>query len=397
MSRTFSIVYPTRHRPEFIRQALRIMETQRHGSFEVIVSDNFVDPALSSEQVCLESSVANLRYVRPPRPVGMVENWSHALQFATGDYVCYLTDKMFVLPDALGRIEQAINAAGGPEIVSWSSDAYNPESYAAYFGAGRYFTKSADGGLGRYRRFLAGEELDRRGRAEGARGEQSSADYARGKIVFGAYRNDLVGRIVDRYGAFFKDISPDYTSMILGLTEARDAIELAGSCVVSINTDISNGGRSDVDDTAALEYLNSLAGGAAQILANMLVPGLYASSHNVVAHDYLTLKKRFDLAFEFNAVNWLVYCQEDIYRPGRRWSSPSVEAAQKKLLRDYIGSLESSVAAAVEERIAARARPKPAGGPWRGRLRRLTPWRHSAGEGIATPSIDVAVAQRAGR
>ena len=114
MEPRFSIVYPTRHRPEFIRQALRILERQRHGAFEVVVCDNFVDPALSCEQICRESSLANLRYVRPPRPLGMVENWNHALQFATGAYVSYLTDKMFVLPDALGLVEHAIDAAGAP-------------------------------------------------------------------------------------------------------------------------------------------------------------------------------------------------------------------------------------------------------------------------------------------
>jgi hypothetical protein len=28
----------------------------------------------------------------------MVDNWNHALAHATGDYVAFLTDKMFVLP-----------------------------------------------------------------------------------------------------------------------------------------------------------------------------------------------------------------------------------------------------------------------------------------------------------
>ena len=138
MQPRFSFVYPTRHRPEFIRQALRILETQRHESFEVIVCDNYLDPTMSCEEICRASSLANLTYVRPPQPVGMVENWNHALQFTTGDYVSYLTDKMFVLPDAMGHIELAIDSASGPEIVSWTTDIYNPARYADYFGGGRY-------------------------------------------------------------------------------------------------------------------------------------------------------------------------------------------------------------------------------------------------------------------
>jgi hypothetical protein len=290
----------------------------------------------------------------------MVENWNHALQFATAGYVGYLTDKMFVLPDALGHIERALDSAGGPEIVSWTSDAYNPESYADYFGRGQYVRMSFGVRSGKYRHFSPAHDLDRRGRAEDSRSDQSSSDYCRGKLVFGVYRRALVQRITDRYGALFHNISPDYTSMVLGLSEARDAIELASSCVVSVNTDISNGMLADTDDAAALGFLNSLAGGAERILPRMLVPGLYASSNNLVAHDFLSLKRDFNLDFEFNTANWLVYCIEDINRPGRRWSGARVEAEQKRFLASFVESLEPEVIAAVQSRIAARAAPKPA-------------------------------------
>jgi glycosyltransferase involved in cell wall biosynthesis len=374
MSPRFSLVYPTRHRPEFIRQALRILEDQGHESFEVVVSDNYVDPALSCEAICRETSVANVRYVRPPRPLGMVENWNHALQFATGDYVCYLTDKMFVLPGGLGRIGRAIDSAGGPEIVSWISDAYYPQSYADYFGLGRYVRVQSDLESGRNEAFSPAADLDRRGRADIARGEQSSSAYSRGKLAFGAYRRELVERIVARCGALFHNISPDYTSMILGLGEARDAVEMASSCVVSINTDISNGMLSDTSDAAALGFLSSLAGGADAILPNLMVPGLYASMHNWVAHDFLTMQKSFGVSFEFNMTNWLVYCTEDIFRPGRQWSEARVEAEQKGLLAAFVASLGPEVEGAVRERVAARALadqpPPPPRRSLRSRLRR---------------------------
>ena len=373
MTPRFSVVYPTRHRPEFIRQALRILEAQRHANFQVVVSDNYVDPALSCEGICRDSSLANLTYVRPPQPVGMVENWNHALPFATGDYVCYLTDKMFVLPDALGHVERAIHAARGPEIVSWTSDAFNPASYADYFGDGSYVGVPSHPRTRLFRRYSAARELDRRGRGEVARGEQTWQDYCRGKLAFGAYRRELLDRIVKRFGALFHNISPDYTSMMLGLTETHDAIELPVSCVVSVNTDISNGMLSDLNDAAALAFLNSLAGGAERTLPNLLVPGLYASSNNMVAHDFLAMKKRFDLSFEFNTVNWLVYCREDIYRPGRRWSDPRVEAEQKQILATFLESLEPRVAAAVQARIAARAAPKPPQRSLRGLLQPRQP------------------------
>lgn len=387
MQPRFSIVYPTRHRPEFIAQALRILETQRHASFEVIVCDNYVDPALSCEEVCRGSSLANLTYVRPPQPVGMVENWNHALQFAAGEYICYLTDKMFVLPDALVRIERAIDAARGPDIVSWTGDAYNPASMADYFGDGTYVGIAPHARSDRHRRFSPARDLNRRGRAELARGEQSWSDYSRGKIVFGAYRRDLIQRIVARYGALFHNINPDYTSMVLGLTEAHDAVELALSCVVSVNADISNGMLSDTNDAVALAFLNSLAGGAESILPNLLVPGLYVSLHNWVAHDFLTLRSEFGLSFDFHTPNWLVYCIEDTHRPGRQWSDPRVEAQQKELLSAFLESLQPAVRSAVNARIAARAARNPDRRPLRERLR----GRRSQLSQARAPSIQAAV------
>lgn len=389
MSARFSLVYPTRHRPEFMRRAVEILATQRHDDFEVIVCDNYVDPALSCEAIARDSSLPNLQYVRPPRPVGMVENWNHALQFATGNYVCYLTDKMFVLPDALGHVAEAIDGAGGPEIVSWPSDAFNPASFADYFGDGVYFSMASDIRSSRYQPFSPPDELNRRGQAEVSRTELSSADYSRGKIVFGAYRRELLQRMVERFGAAFHNISPDYTSMVLGLTEARDAIHMDMSCVVSVNTDISNGALVDNDDAAALGFLNSLAGGAEGILPNLLVPGLYASLSNFVAHDLLTLKRAFDLDFAFNSTNWLVYCHEDIHRPDRLWSDPEVETQQKRLLRTFVDSLGKATASEVKARIKARARAKAPKRELRVPLSRTArrAWQRLAPSSSASPEI----------
>jgi hypothetical protein len=402
MSVRFSIVYPTRHRPEFVRQALRILGMQRHDDFEVVVSDNYIDPALSCEQICRDSPVANLTYVRPPRPVGMIDNWNHALRSTTGDYVSFLTDKMFVLPGALARIDQAIRSAGEPDIVSWISDAYNPAAYPDYLGAGRYVPLSGDAGPGSYRQFSPTAELNRRGRADVSRSEQGSPDYCRGKVVFGAYRRDLVERVVERHGALFHNINPDYTSLVLGLAEARDAIELAGSCVVSVNTDLSNGMRSDTSDVAALGYLSSLEGGAARILPQLFVPGLYVSLHNWVAHDLLSLRSDHGLSFEFDVVNWLTYCIEDVERPGRRWSDPGVKADQRARLATFVDSLDPAVAGALRARLADRASQRPRGRslPRRlaGRVRRLVegtqPGRWEPPMPAPSPSLEAAVAQR---
>ena len=67
--------------------------------------------------------------------------------------------------------------------------------------------------------------------------------------------------------------------MVLGLANARDAVELSISCVVSMNADISNGLLGDTT-TPTPRVSDSIAGGADSVLPNLLVPGLYASHHN---------------------------------------------------------------------------------------------------------------------
>jgi glycosyltransferase involved in cell wall biosynthesis len=350
----FSVLYPTRNRPDFVRAALTALEKQMNADFEVVVSDNFLDPALSCEQACQDSPITNLRYVRPPRPVGMVENWNHALSFARGDYVCFLTDKTFLLPGALERIERAIEQAGQPDLVSWTSDAYNPSRSDDLFGDGTYYNHSPEiHGRDLFRRFSAAGELDRRGRAVVSRKEQTPSEYTRGKLAFGAYRRELIQRIVDCFGAVFHNINPDYTSMVLGLTEARTAIEMRESCVVGVNADVSNGKLTDEHDEMMYAFLNALDGGIGAILPDLLVPGVYASQHNGVAHDYVWLKRRFGLGFAFDEPNWLAYIHEDIHRPERQWSSREVETNQKGLLAAFLAA-EPKVDAAVRARLAAR-------------------------------------------
>jgi hypothetical protein len=101
------------------------------------------------------------------------------------------------------------------------------------------------------------------------------------------------------------------------------------------------------------EFLESLAGGAGGILPELLVPGVYASQHNGVAHDYISLRRRYGLRFAFEATNWLAYIHEDIHRPDRQWSSPQVEAEQKALLAAFLAA-DPAEAAAVRARLAGR-------------------------------------------
>lgn len=331
----FSLVYPTRNRPRFIEVALEFLEHETYPDFEVIVSDNYTDPSLSCEKFCKSSSLKNIKYVRPTIPLGMVANWNYALEHAKGDYILFFTDKMFLLPGTLEYVADVLRE-NPAEIINWVDNKFTPLQFPNYFEEGVY-TRGTPGIASnkRFELFDPKEELKKKAFAAVSRGEQSASHYARGKICFGAYDRRLIARILSHAGKLFYNLSPDYTSMILGLSYANSAMEIGRPGIVHVNTDLSNGGQGAIRDDHALAYLNSLAD-SDSLFGETLIPNLYSSVHNNVAHDYIALKRRLNLEYELNRVNWLVYITEDLDLPSRVWSSPQIEFEHRELLKKFI-------------------------------------------------------------
>ena len=333
----FSIIIPTRHRPEFIKESLKHIKTQSYKNYEVIVCDNYTDVSLSCENYCKKSGIKKMKYVKPTKPVGMVENWNLALNYATGDYILYLTDKMFLLPHTLKNLN-AIAVKTKAEIINWVDDIYTPKDFADYFGKGYYSKNESGANDTQFVFFNPIEELSKKGDAELSRQEQSKSSYVRGKICFGAFKKELVQRLVNKYSRIFYNITPDYTSMILALVEAKSGVEIGRAGIVHLNTDISNGRLASASDVHANNYLRDLAD-YSSILETMLIKGLYSSVNNMVARDYLYIKEKSGSSFRFNKLNWLMYIKEDIFSEQKIWSSEAVKNNQIGLYNDYVESL----------------------------------------------------------
>ncbi|HSY24235.1 MAG TPA: glycosyltransferase, partial [Polyangiaceae bacterium] len=67
----FSIVVPTRDRPDFVPLVIDALKAQSFHDFEVIVSDNAVHRPFSPDPATFDG--VRFRYVRPPSPVWMCE------------------------------------------------------------------------------------------------------------------------------------------------------------------------------------------------------------------------------------------------------------------------------------------------------------------------------------
>ena len=117
----FTVVIPTRNRPELAAIALQSVLGQDFRDLEVVVSDNSGgQDAARLKAAVREAGDDRVRYVRPPAELDMGDHWEFALGHARGEYVGFLTDRMAFRRDALSDLHREITGRRS-EVVSYSS------------------------------------------------------------------------------------------------------------------------------------------------------------------------------------------------------------------------------------------------------------------------------------
>jgi len=90
MQQLFSIVIPTRDRPNLLREAIESALEQEFDDYEIIVSDNSTNS--ETEKVVSEFWSKKLKYFRTPKPLDMPRSWDFALSKANGRFITFLAD-----------------------------------------------------------------------------------------------------------------------------------------------------------------------------------------------------------------------------------------------------------------------------------------------------------------
>ena len=295
----------------------------------LLVVDNSSPSDSTTEELVQNFNHPNVDFLRASGELSMVDNWEFALDNADGEYIGFLTDKMFLLPQFVESVVHYLNSAS-PEIISWHDDIYTPKTQGDYFGGGVYVSRAIEQ-RDDFVDFIPSEVLNNRYFASVPRNSQGARDYTIGKICFGLYSADLVDRIRTRHERLFFPISPDYTSMILALGTARTGVVARASGVVHVNTDLSNGGLVGTSDIAALEFLKSIDS-TLKILDDLPVPFLYSSTNNLILNDYRQMFKKLEIPYSISLGNWAGYIANDINSNLRTWSSDLVYKQQRELL-----------------------------------------------------------------
>jgi glycosyl transferase family 2 len=325
---TFSIVIPTRDRPDFVRWALEALQVQTWSDFEVVVSDNHTGKPCRDEVDALHDD--RIVYVAPEAPVSMADNWELAVSHATGSYVTVVTDKTIFLPSALEQVARVISEHAAPEIVTWWSDGFDPWSQATGVATGLYrpYFDAVNP-----RAYDPRAVLRERLRFAERRGTEGVRYYA-GKIAFGVYHRGLIERITAAIGRLFFPIAPDYTSMVPASWLADRAFDVGRPLQIQINSLASNGRWQALDPAHARRFLMETDPTGA-ILDALPVPGLYAAVHNVVAYDYVASIARLHAGeqLELDMANVLRRAREDLAL--MRWTDRSERRAQYALLAEF--------------------------------------------------------------
>ncbi|SOD30484.1 Glycosyl transferase family 2 [Variovorax sp. YR752] len=120
----FSIVVPTRNRPETLRHSLATCLDQDFDDYEILVCDNS-DPAAAAQvaEIVAVAASSRIRYLPPERPLAMSANWERGLSQVRGEYVTVLGDDDGLMPYALRELDRLASRTGA-QAMRWQRGIY---------------------------------------------------------------------------------------------------------------------------------------------------------------------------------------------------------------------------------------------------------------------------------
>jgi Glycosyl transferase family 2 len=333
----FSVVVPTRDRPYLLAFCLESLASQTFTDVEVVVADN--PTSAPAREVFDRFARPGWRYLPPGAPLAMHDNFERAVDAATGDHVAIVIDKTLLHPSALAIADRALRAQPA-DIVTWHNEGYDPLDEARDPARGRFVPVATPRAPVLYD---PAAELAVRFANSSRRG-LDPVHYVRGKIVFGAFSRSLLDRIRDCTGRVFHPLSPDYTSMVPACVLGESALDVGRPLLISYNSVRSNGRRASTDPAHSRRFIEAADPALIEALP---IPGLYASSHNVVAYDLASSAARLPAGSTppLDMPNLVRRAREDMAGVG--WTNAEEHADQLELL------------AAAERRYDAAPAPAP--------------------------------------
>jgi len=116
-----SIIIPTLNRAHLLKFALKSAVEQDYRDLEIVVCDDFSDD--DTKEMVGSFNNKNIVYVRADKRLNMTDTFEFALSKATGEYIVFLTDTCYFLPNAIS-IAMNERKKFDAEIVMWKNYGY---------------------------------------------------------------------------------------------------------------------------------------------------------------------------------------------------------------------------------------------------------------------------------
>jgi glycosyltransferase involved in cell wall biosynthesis len=209
MDPKFSIVVPTRQRPDTLLATLATLVWQKGDDFEIVIADNCGDEDVAKVIAAVQQRNRRVRHIRSDRVVPMAQNWERGLAACSGEYVSVLGDDDGFLPSTLETVRRLI-AATDARVLCWRMHTYWWPDTIAFWQRNKLYAE------------LGAKDvcwLDSRSALIAT--YRNPVEFFDLPMMYNGFvHREVINAVIDRFGAYFvpADMAPDITSGIMNLT-----------------------------------------------------------------------------------------------------------------------------------------------------------------------------------
>lgn len=364
----FSIVMPTRNRPELLQYSVRSALEQYFDAseFEVVVSDNSSDDR--TERVVQEIDAPNLRYARTDADLSMPDSWEFAAKQARGRYVTFLCDDDARPPSSLAKLADILEESPALEMVTWAHATYFHPDWPESWNRNHLVFPS-----------FSGEIVEEA--SESALRRMFRFDVAGlPKMLNSVCSREVIERVERGAGRLFLPTSPDYTFMAASLAVTRffvyadTPIHLGGASKHSIGLSSMRGGS-----VATRAFYSEFGVGPEEL--HPAAPLCPAATCSAIWQSFVNVSLSGIIAADYEPDLPRYY--SILYSELRNWEANGVGVdAMMRSLNNELSSKSEGWARDLQSRMCADIRKRRLR-RWLGAHERLSMWERQLRAGLA--------------
>jgi glycosyltransferase involved in cell wall biosynthesis len=208
MDPKFSILVPTRQRPDTLLATLATLIWQSGDDYEIVIADNCGDQEVAAVIAAAQQQHSRIKHIRSDQVLPMSDNWERGLAACSGEYVSVLGDDDGFLPSTLDIVRQIV-AVSDARVIAWDFHVYWWPDTVVHWNRNRLNVTLGNNDM---------RWLDSRSTLVTAYRNPTGFSHLP-TIYNGFVHREIINSVIDRFGAYFvpRGLSPDVTSGVANL------------------------------------------------------------------------------------------------------------------------------------------------------------------------------------